>query len=213
MEKIKKTGVSCWYKKDLKRENINDKLYRWRMNIKYIYQRAKYGYCDRDIWSIDYWFLEVMPGMLQQLKENTDSYPCTADFPAHAVFGTKSQKDIDTEGMQNWHDILSEMIFLFKEANEDTCSRKNKFEEKYNKAQAGFEAKYGLFGEKLKTEEDKEREKDTRSHIVYMLGDAPEYKEISDLYFDEQKNIEKYRDECKDKAFVLFAKWFWHLWD
>ena len=213
MEKVKKTGASCWFKKDFKRENVKDKLHRWKMNVKYIYQRAKYGYCDRDIWSIDYWFLEVMPGMLQQLKENTDSYPCTADLPTHAVYGTKSQKDIDTEGMQSWHDILSEMIFLFNEANEETCSRKNKYEEKYNKAQAGFEAKYGLFGEKLKSEEDKEREKDTSSHIVYMLEDAPEYKEISDLYFDEYKAIEEYRDECKNKAFALFAKWFWHLWD
>ena len=59
MEKIKKTGVSCWYKKDFKRENVSDKLHRWRMNIKCIYQRAKYGYCDRDIWSIDYWFLKA----------------------------------------------------------------------------------------------------------------------------------------------------------
>ena len=113
MEKIKKTGASCWFKKDFKRESVKDKLYRWRMNVKYIYQRAKYG----------------------------------------------------------------------------------------------------LFGEKLKTEEDKEREKKTSSHIVYMLGDAPEYKEISDKYFDEYKAIENYRDECKDKAFALFSKWFWHLWD
>ena len=68
MEKIKKTGASCWFKKDFKRESVKDKLYRWRMNVKYIYQRAKYGYCDRDIWYIDYWFLEVMPGMLQHTR-------------------------------------------------------------------------------------------------------------------------------------------------
>ena len=41
-----------------------------------------------------------------------------------------------------------------------------------------------------------------------MLGDAPEYKEISDLYYDEYKTIDKYRDECKDKAFELFSRWF-----
>lgn len=33
------------------------------------------------------------------------------------------------------------------------------------------------------------------------------------LYWEEEKKPETYRDECKDKAFEMFSKWFWHLWD
>ena len=33
----------------------------------------------------------------------------------------------------------------------------------------------------------------------------------------EEKNgsfeVEKYREFCKDKAFALFSKWFYYLWD
>ena len=155
MEKNKKKGASCWVEKFGKKETVRGKLHRWIKNIKYIYQRARYGYCDIDIWSIDQWFLEIMPSMLQQLKDTTDSYPCASDFPSQAVNGTRTPEEIDNEGMQNWQNILSEMIFLFNEANEDTCTKKNKY----------------------------------------------------DIALD------KYRDECKDRAFELFSKWFRYLWD
>ena len=46
-----------------------------------------------------------------------------------------------------------------------------------------------------------------------MLGDVPEYKEISNLYHEEYRKIVEYRHECKDKGMDLFKKWFWNLWD
>ena len=38
-------------------------------------QRAKRGFSDIDVWSIDAWFLEVMPQMLKAFKEHQDGFP------------------------------------------------------------------------------------------------------------------------------------------
>ena len=212
-EKNKKVGYSCYEKKMRGFEKPKEKYKRWRRNIKFAYQRVRYGYCDSDIWSIDYWFLNVMPGMLQQLKETTHSYPCFQGSISHAVYGTAVSEDADDAGMKQWDEILSEMIFLLKEANEDTCTRENKYQKEYDKAQEEFDNKYGMFGEKLRTEAEKAEEKKKGTHRIYMLGDVPEYKEISELYFNELRALSDYRDECKSKALELFSKWFWDLWD
>ena len=76
-----------------------------------------------------------------------------------------------------------------------------------------FENKYGVFGEKLLTKAEKAEEKKNGTQRVYMLGDLPEYKEISELYFNESRVLDDYRDDCKNKALELFSKWFWDLWD
>ncbi len=212
-EKNKKVGYSCYEKKLYGFEGPVEKFNRWRRNIKFAYQRIRYGYCDSDVWSIDYWFLKVMPGMLQQLKETTHGYPCFQGSISHSACGNDVSEDIDKTGAKKWDDILSKMIFLLNEANDDTCTKRNKYEEEYDKAQEEFENKYGLFGERLMTEEEKAKEKNEGTHRLYMLRDVPEYKEISELYFNELRVLGEYRDDCKNKALELFSKWFWDLWD
>lgn len=208
-----KRGYSCFVKKYKRYEKPIDVIDRWIRSIKYIYQRAKYGYCDSDTWSIDYWFLSVVPEMLERLMENASSYPCTPGDGSHAIYGTGAPKDADDEGVNAWKDVLSEMIFLFREANEETCTKLNKYEAEYDAAMVRFEAKYGIFGEKLRTEKEKRDAFEHRGHRMYTMADVPEFADIDKNYFDEDRKIEGYRDECKDKAFEMFKKWFWNLWD
>ncbi len=105
------------------------------------------------------------------------------------------------------------MIFFFREANEETCTRENKYKDEYDKAFEEFTKKYGRWGEKLKTKAQKKAEKKKGWYSMYSTSDVPEYKEIDRLYFEEQRAIREYRNECKDKALELFKKWFWQLWD
>ena len=35
-------------------------------NIGYSWQRITKGYCDKDLWNIDGWFMDLMPDMLEQ---------------------------------------------------------------------------------------------------------------------------------------------------
>lgn len=212
-DKTKKIGYPCYDKKMHGFENPKEKFKRWRRNIRFAYQRIKYGYCDSDVWSIDLWFLNVMPGMLQHLKDTTHSYPRFQGSISHALCENVMSEETDNEGVKQWEAILSEMIFLLNEANEDTCTRENKYQEEYDKAQEEFDNKYGMFGERLRTEAEKAEEKKKGTHRIYMLGDVPEYKEISECYFNELRALSDYRDECKSKALELFSKWFWDLWD
>ena len=65
---------------------------------------------------------------------------------------------------------------------------------------------------KLLTEEEKAKAKKSGSHPIYLPSHLPEYKEISELYFSEERKISEYQVQCKDKAIEMFSKWFYSLW-
>lgn len=58
---------------------------------------------------------------------------------------------------------------ICKEANEGTCRKKNPYEKEHDLAREEFTAKYGMFGEKLKTEEEIAREKREHTHRLYTM--------------------------------------------
>ena len=213
--KKKKAGCSCFEAIRPIDRNPLKHLLRMGRDIKCMYQRIKYGYCFRDIWDINRWFLDVVPNMLEELKEETCAYPIGPDDFSQTA-GTIDEDDSNERyeaGLQKWKDTLSEMIFLLREANEETCTRENPYGAEYDKAVDEFTKKFGWFGEGLKTKEEK-REEDRRGfYTLYTPSDVPEYKKISKLYFDEEAVLHEYRNSCKDKGLELFKKWFWNLWD
>ena len=64
----------------------------------------------------------------------------------------------------------------------------------YDKASKEFDDKYGRFGEKLQTEKEKERKLKRGEQTVHFMSEVPEYKEISDKYFEESHRIDEYRE-------------------
>ena len=64
------------------------KIKEFPQDVKHVYQRARKGYSYRDVWSIDYWFMEIMPKMLEDLKKS--KHGCPAQF-------IKSDDDEDFE--------------------------------------------------------------------------------------------------------------------
>ena len=114
------------------------------------------------------------------------------------------------------------MIHLFEEANEDTCSHKNPYEEDYHTALYAFYEVYGHNGEKLKGNEkvetsegaDGKPEKAYSPIKPYWFEELnEENKRISELYRAEERQIYEYRDECKTKALSMFVEYFDSLWD
>ena len=73
-------------------------------SLKWAWQRAIKGYCELDTYSVSDWFLNTLPDMLGEIKKNYTGYP-----------------DELTE--DEWVRILDRMIFLLREANEDTCTK------------------------------------------------------------------------------------------
>ena len=213
MKKEKKKDYSCIEKHCRGFENPVAKFKRYKRNITHAYQRIKYGYCDSDVWSIDWWFLSLMPNMLEDLRRTTHGYPCEMTSVDTNIQAVVTDEEKEKEVIEHWDKILAEMAFLFREAHEETCSKANPYEEEYLKAHENFAKQYGDWGEKLKTPEEIEEEKTKHVYVMHTLGDVPEYKEVLDKYIEAEKEIDKYRDECKDKGLKMFGEWFWNLWD
>ena len=85
----------------------------WR-DLKCAYERVTKGYCFRDLWNIDYWFLNVFPRMLQDFNKIRNGHP-----------------GIITE--EEWNTIIEDMIISFKNADEEQTDYLNKYEEEYDK--------------------------------------------------------------------------------
>ena len=46
-------------------------------DLKCCLDRIRKGYCKKDLWEIDTWFLNVMPDMLEEFNRCKNSYPQT----------------------------------------------------------------------------------------------------------------------------------------
>lgn len=178
-------------------------------DIRCCLQRITKGYCYRDVWSIDSWFLEVVPAMLEELKNTTHGCPAVLMDSKDSASNVIGNNDVHEE----WRQILNEMVRLFREADEEACKRKNPYEEEYWCALEEFTEKYGIFGEKLQTAEERNEAEKKHFHTIHCMGELPEYRDIHEKYIEEEQKLAKYRDTCKDEALAMFSKWFWHLWD
>ena len=84
-------------------------IFHYGRDLKWAWQRATKGYCFRDLWNINDWFIELIPRMLMEFKERNYSYPENFKTP------------------DEWSEILDNMIFCFNEANPERCSLKNEY--------------------------------------------------------------------------------------
>lgn len=87
--------------------------------VKYGIQRAKNGFSIRDTYNIDCWFLNIMPNMLKKFNKINMGYPI-------------SMKE------DEWKAIIEDMIFHFTNANEDTCSEINEYEDEFLNSKEDF---------------------------------------------------------------------------
>ena len=137
--------------------------------IKWFFQRGKRGWADIDVICMDYWFFRTVIPMLKKLKDTKHGYPV----------------DMTEE---EWDEKLNKMIRCFEEANEDTCSIKNEYDEEF-----------GTFWDKVIDNP--------------KTNNSIEYLEISDKWRKRNDEIYDYRNKMKNEAFKLFSEYFWSLWD
>ena len=179
-------------------------------------QRAKRGFSDEDVWSIDYWFCETISPMLKQLAKIKHGFH-TLDENGDFIYKEKLTTEESELFDKRWKDTILHMAYLADEMSETKCSMKNPYDKEFHRIHRVFEKKYGFWGEKLWSEEDKKTAEGKGGHPWYGPEDDPnhgeEYRKIIDAWYDCEKQIEEYRDKCKDEFFVLFSKYFRCLWD
>ena len=207
----KSKGYSC-FEKGWRFENPVHFCKRIAKNVKCAYQRILFGYCDRDVWSIRDWFLAVIPNMLDDMSDNLHGFPSSYS-PDSIDIHEIQIKDASMSSLEEWMKTLKHMAFLLREADEETCTRKNPYESEWLAVHDAFYAKYGFLGEGLKSPEEIEEEKGTSYKRMHFPGELPEYKELTSRYFQEERNLCDYRNQCKKEGMEMFDKWFWDLWD
>ena len=168
-------------------------------DIKWSHQRIWKGYCDYDLFSIDYWFMKLMPRMLKVFKETRHGSPVALNYHSHAVFLDEEERNQDIH--DEWDKKLDRMIFLLGEMDEASCSQQNPYEDAY------FEAVQKLM------EPPVEHEDGSCTHRFPDLKEYPEYRELDENYHAEEKRLAQYRLDCKQEFFELFGAHFYDLWD
>ena len=206
LEHERDTDVDKSEKPESLSKKLNDQFLK---DMEMAKQRVTQGFCDRDLWDIGTWFLSLMPVMLRRYKETRHGSPeCLGE------------NYTDTDGIlkndtchAEWDKILDEMIFLFREALEETCSKKNPYAGEHTRQFTEFESRFGMLGEKLQTKEELAEHGQTGCITAHFMSELPEYQESDEKYETAEKELEEYREQCRIKAMELFTKWMPHLWD
>ena len=215
-KKLPSRTLNIWNSYDFKmsglgaKSKIRGKIRHVGNCLKWSKQRIARGYADCDTWSVDGYLQKLLPNMLQHLKDNRHGSP-----------GFLGENYTNQDGIlvndtchAEWDKILDRMIFLWRESDVETCAKKNPYEKKYRKAAFEFRRKYGTFGQKLQTQKDLENNrKHGGFYTLHTMDELPEYKEIFDKYHSAERKLEKYRSDCKDKAFDMMKEYFYSLWD
>ena len=163
------------------------------ISLKWAYQRVKKGYCDKDlIFGVKNWFLEMLPEVIDEIKEEKGTLPLSICDEAIKSFGLdpveywdhcnndlykEYWERVEAEADRRWRDILTRISFLLRETVEWQCSKQNPYEERYSKAKL----------------------------------DDPEYEDIRNRYYEEENKLDEYRAECKREAVELLLKWSGYL--
>lgn len=183
-------------------------------------ERANRGFCDHDVYWMNTWFLRIVPNMLDELIKRNNGFPPSFEddyYKEHHLDEFSLSKEerlkISNECFEKWQSILCEMQKAFYDALEETCSIKNKYEEEYSNALSEYLEKYGWDGTKIKDNPYVTKEPDGSITVdlrdnPYLFENMDQYKEIDRLYSEEEKKVDQYRREAKEKALSMFVKYF-----
>ena len=138
--------------------------------IKYAWQRATKGYCDKDTWDLDRYYTQLFIDTLTFFRDN--SYGCPSEY----YYENK-------DGYQTWIDTLNELINHFSNSLEEDefidYNEELEFENWINKIQNHDEQNEYLrrewtFREKIKAEKRKkelEKGMDLLKKVFFNLWD------------------------------------------
>ena len=94
------------------------------LNLKAAWQRVTRGWANRDTWSLDSYLLEILPEMIDYLREHTHGYPGEYNgFPTP----------------ESWDNYLKEEIIIpLRNAREEQTTQINEYDEEFHSYPINF---------------------------------------------------------------------------
>ena len=206
--------------------------------VKCCHQRIHKGYCVKDTWDIDQWFVSTLKPMLQELRDNHRGFPSyfidefwqqhkdvmgmsyeefVSWHPEEDLKWQQWSKKGQDYGNQRWNEILERMVLLLNEMEEDTCFRKNPYDEEWYSFHERFNEKYPKGGDELKTKEELAEERKTGSKRLAWPSEDPEFGKEYESAWEKKnaydKELLEYREKCKNEFMDLFKEHLRSLWD
>ena len=160
-------------------------------NIKYAWQRATKGYCDRDTWSLDTYYLQLFYHTLKYLAKNTNGWP--------------GKWSLENKTYENWQQYLSDMADHFENAqewNEEIAINKEIFDMYNNMSQ------YIISSDFVPTDETKKF-----YTVEVKYSDEEAYNKTMAQWLKKEEEAAEYRENEKDIALDMLKAEFFDLWD
>lgn len=192
-------SLNIWDAKNFKGLSLPSRVRYFFNCVKWSKQRISRGYADYDIWNMYYHIQELMPEMLETLKNDRVGSPII-------IYEDGNKTIIGEDTHKLYDEFLDKIIFHWRESVEDTCQVKNEYEQDYINACEQIEQNKGVF-------EDTIDENGKRALKMNFVGDDPRYEELYKLYSSRDDELEKYREDNMKKAMDLMRDNFFSFWD
>lgn len=88
-------------------------------NIKYAWQRATKGYCDRDVWDLDCYYSKIISATLNDLADNRHGYPFRLNEDEWSRLLRQAAEDFEAQLDDPTENIFTEMWLNGKERNKE----------------------------------------------------------------------------------------------
>lgn len=152
--------------------------------VKYIYQRARYGYCDKDVFNMDHHLSALIGDMLNELADIAHGYPVLV----------KNDEIVD-QGMDNWKETLRQLAIHFYNTLED------------------YENEPRIRSKEAFDEYFKEYEKCSSWDYFNSSEETEEAKDLKMKWLNAENEADRFMDEEKDRALVELKEIYFNLWD
>ena len=159
--------------------------------IRHVAQRTKKGYSYRDLWSIDWWFLTVIPDMLEDFaNEKYLGIPMSVIIKFEQEHPEITGDEKDEACIQQWRNTIREIAHHLREGHLP--------KDQVNEYDNEFFDIYNLDG--ILTPED------------FNKPLTPEQEEIRDKWRKRQDEIEKYQQEQFKIGMQMLTDNMFDLW-
>lgn len=167
----------------------------WFYNLRLAIERAKYGYCDSDVWNLNEYHVYLLSEMLNDLAADPHGFPDVL-FPNEQSAQWISKEE-EEEYMQQWQKILRQMAEYFTNVRNYEQYKPNPYADR-------------LFKKLEETEEVYER---PDGSMVYTHQEDNELRQLRDDWIRQRVAAMEWREEQYAKAMDMMKQWHNNLYD
>lgn len=179
-----KSNLSVFTSSPYPKWQLYNHMKHFMRNVKYAWQRATKGYCDRDLWNLDKFYSQLFEDSLVDFAGTTHGAP-------DKYFSAGEENEIEP-----WQERLHDIALCFRVFNAREEMLPNPYRDEMME----------LSSLRLLKNEDGLTEMKETNESEY-------FKELSRLYFEREKENDKAVEDSVAEGFEMLKEDFFSLWD